>query len=453
MRNHLEWMGHWTAVMLLATSMVPGLTGCPTPLPDNPHFSIILLDPREAEAFALNEKCEVAGYLTYAEQEAFVWRPDYTPELTTLGSLGGASFAYDINIYSEVCGVARVNDFLNHAFRWTEATGMQDLRPTALESNAYGINDRGEIVGQADGPNGMRAFIWAEEDGMATVFGAEPDSYAEKINLFSNIVGTVKENDVASAPQESRIWREGDNPIFITNPWAGRAVRARAVNDALTAVGWFEDKDYARYPMKWSHAAGIEKLQTLGFVSGFQNLPGPWAGDAYGINFHGDIVGTVVSEESTFTAVLWRQGSVFDLNKLIPEGTPWINLDIARDINNKGCITGIGTIKTAKQHAFLLVPVVLISVSTTPVAAVGGEPILVHAVLDGDAPCALDIEAAISGLPRVAQLASSVATVPEGARSAEFRIETVAVDTEQTGDVEVSFGGTSLTTRLSVRPR
>ena len=120
-------------------------------------------------------------------------------------------------------------------------------------------------------------------------------------------------------------------------------------------------------------------------------------------------------------------------------------------VSGKGQIDGDNPAN--EMHAFMLVPVVLSSVSLSPVPVVGGQPVLVTAVLDGDAPLALDVEAELVNLSRVAQLVSTVATVREGARSAEFSIDTQPVDAEQSGELKVSFGGTTLTTRLTVKPR
>jgi probable HAF family extracellular repeat protein len=84
-------------------------------------------------------------------------------DLNTLG--GDASFAMGINRYGQVVGYSKLSDNnTDHAFIWSETTGMQDLNDLTpglpegvfLEI-ALAINDRGQIVGYTS-PN-HHAFL------------------------------------------------------------------------------------------------------------------------------------------------------------------------------------------------------------------------------------------------------------------------------------------------------
>ena len=438
---------------LVATAIGIAITGCPKPQPADPKFSIILLDPREGEAYAINENGEVAGNLTYSKSAAFIWQSGHSPKLTELGTLGGSrSFAYDINNYGEVCGVAALADERNQAFRWTAANGLEGLGSTGFDSSAYGINDDSVIVGKSDEFGG--AFVWRDVEGMIAVPGADVGSWAEKINGFSNIVGNQKGDPVSVTQDEGRVWRGEAAPYNITNTLGGGDVRAFAMNDTLTVVGWAEDEEFKRVAMKWTKGGGMSALGDLGHYIGFDNLPGPWVAEAYSVNFHGDIVGSAVSDPG-IAAVLWRDGKTYELNDLIPAAAKWTNLERAYDINNQGCIVGRGRTDSDlpfETHAFLLVPAVLYAVEIAPSTVPGGMPITVQAFLDGDAPFALDIEANLLILSRMAKRTSAVGTVREGARSTEFQIETQPVDSEQTGELRVRFGGTTLRSSITVTP-
>jgi hypothetical protein len=52
---------------------------------------------------------------------------------------------------------------------------------------------------------------------------------------------------------------------------------------------------------------------------------------------------------------LWEDGSIFDLNTLIPSGSP-LYLQFTDNINDRGEITGNGSDASGNNHAFLLIP-------------------------------------------------------------------------------------------------
>jgi len=51
------------------------------------------------------------------------------------------------------------------AFVWTRAEGAIDIGPPGHFSNAYGVNNFSQVVGQASGGGGDYAFLWTREDG------------------------------------------------------------------------------------------------------------------------------------------------------------------------------------------------------------------------------------------------------------------------------------------------
>ena len=60
----------------------------------------------------------------------------------------------------------------------------------------------------------------------------------------------------------------------------------------------------------------------------------------------------VTSNESDNRALLWKNDTPVDLNKLVRGGSGWV-LQEATGINNKGQIVGIGSYRNT-THAFLL---------------------------------------------------------------------------------------------------
>lgn len=92
-----------------------------------------------------------------------------------LGNLGDQTVGYaaTINDEGEVFGSASVPDGSLHAFRWTSATGMQDLGlmsadPADAVNTPFSANDRGQMVGAScDTAFGVcRGYLW--QDGAFT---------------------------------------------------------------------------------------------------------------------------------------------------------------------------------------------------------------------------------------------------------------------------------------------
>ncbi|MEA2762347.1 MAG: hypothetical protein QOD47_1631, partial [Gemmatimonadaceae bacterium] len=90
-----------------------------------------------------------------------------TPKTTDLGTLGGTdSEAFGINNVGQVVGWAFVPSGVEHAFLWTKASGMRDLGTLGGCSRALAINDNGLVVGSSYTLAGEKhAFLWTATDG------------------------------------------------------------------------------------------------------------------------------------------------------------------------------------------------------------------------------------------------------------------------------------------------
>lgn len=84
--------------------------------------------------------------------DAFLWERG---KMTDLGNLGQTSFAFAINNRGQVVGHSLTNDGTFHAFLWEKGGPMVDLNvfvpsegsSLALLTDAFNVNDRGEIIG------------------------------------------------------------------------------------------------------------------------------------------------------------------------------------------------------------------------------------------------------------------------------------------------------------------
>jgi probable HAF family extracellular repeat protein len=82
------------------------------------------------------------------------------------------SRANDINDEGLIVGIAMTQSGAHHAFLWTPSqfngtTGiMIDLTPAAQFAEAWAVNSRGEVVGQIETAQGVRAFLWSRSGGL-----------------------------------------------------------------------------------------------------------------------------------------------------------------------------------------------------------------------------------------------------------------------------------------------
>jgi len=184
-------------------------------------------------ASALNDRGQVVGASgDRTHYQAFLWQ-DGT--LKNLGALGGTeSSAFDINRHGHVVGFAETASGERHAFVYRHGR-MRDLGtlPGDNYSDATGINDAGQIVGNSGGGETSRVFI--HQDGVKTPVPMVPGArwaVATDINNHGFVVGLSSMSDFST---EGWVY-DGTaayrlNAVLVDNDWRYKVQGARGIAD------------------------------------------------------------------------------------------------------------------------------------------------------------------------------------------------------------------------------
>jgi probable HAF family extracellular repeat protein len=185
--------------------------------------------------YGINNSSQIIGYSTTngdTEEHAFLWE---NGAMIDLGTFPGnvQSIALDINKFGQVAGEGRiVPNGAIHAFLWNKTDGMQNLGTINgfSTSRAFGINDRGQVVGYfMYGKLQSHFFLW--ENGVMRDLGL---GEAYSINNIGQVVGRAGLNGNAF------IWENGvitNLNALIPSGSGWELTWARDINDAGQIVG------------------------------------------------------------------------------------------------------------------------------------------------------------------------------------------------------------------------
>lgn len=255
------------------------------------------------------------------------------------------STASGINNSGAIAGGSCINDCQELHALLAERGGFVDFGtfggPGSL---AFGLNDRGEVVGQSDtgeltkdGELVSLAFL-ADGRGVRNL-GAPPGyrfSQAFAINNQGLIVGWVYNSPPVPAAPPVAVMFQRDGRIQSLGTLGGASSVAFGLNDRGQIVG------RSRTANGEQHAFVYER----GTMKGLGTLGGNFS-SARAINAQGWIVGSSrLASPGRLHAFLYTQGSMSDLGTL--GGTD----SEAFAINNAGQIVGVSDTRTGERHAF-----------------------------------------------------------------------------------------------------
>jgi probable HAF family extracellular repeat protein len=317
----------------------------------------------------------IAG--AFASAELYALPPTYT--ITDLGTLTGGTFSQASFLRDDgfVAGVGAAPDGTQHAVVWYNGQ-IGDLTPgvSGPNSGAFGINERGQVNGQAEttilDPDGedfcaygtnliCLPFLW--QNGVMTTLPTLGGKNATvgQINNRGQVIG-VAENSTKDkncvSPQvldyEAVIWGPQPGQIQQLSPLPGDTVgMALWINDSGQAVGASGScANSALPPLAYGPHAVL--WETDGSVTDLGNLGGTAVNIGLSINNQGQVVGasSLTADSTPFLstdAFLWTRGTgMRDLGTL-----PGDVASGGQGINDRGEVVGLSVDASGNPRGFL----------------------------------------------------------------------------------------------------
>ena len=317
-------------------------------------------------ARAINRRNQIAGTLQCFSGCAYLWQAgdlDIIPPI--LDDPFAANAAYGLNDRGDVVGQTSVAATLPpHAFlfRSGESTDLGTGYPTpGGYSLAFDINNFGWIIGvrgvSQSAP--QRAFLY--RDGsfveLGTLGGQSHlpfgvDATANAVNDRGQIVGAALP---AQPPLQSYLWEQG---VMTALPNLGgntEASEAFSISNSGHVVGASQTAGLEIHAFSWESGV-IRDLGTLGGRFSY----------AYGVNGLAQVVGSSATATTPTGnaghATLWEDGQVIDLNRRVVNLPSDVVLETAYAINHAGIIVGNTCTQFCERgpdgntQAFLLIP-------------------------------------------------------------------------------------------------
>lgn len=291
----------------------------------------------------INDKGQVVGVATAADNSAhpFLWQHGETTELP----------AGLIPVRINNSGQVLANN-ATHAFIW------QNGNLTGLGAfSGADMNDKGQVVGQ-QGQAG--AVLW--QNGILTdisqLGSPDPLAAATGINERGDIAALVY--NYATGGQDNGVLVKDGKDANLGVPDGSSGTLPGRVNAKGQVIGYLEGGNFAfRHAFVWQ--AGT--MTDLGTLAGAAKGSCPTLAyvdcisEALAINNAGLVVGfsTDPLANSNNAAILWRDGRLIKLNKVIPATSGW-GLAEAHGINSQGQIVGAGSNSAHPGCTFLLTP-------------------------------------------------------------------------------------------------
>ena len=223
------------------------------------------------------------------------------------------------------------------------------LGPSDPDSTGLGVNDSGQVTGQAnlDG-NAARAFLSGPNGGPVQNLGTLPSGISSSGTGVNNSGQVVGYGDLANGKIHAFLSGPNGGPLKDLGLLPGGTINlCYGVNDSGQVTGNGDMTGGFSHAFLSGPNGG--PLQDLG------TMPGGTFSLGFGVNNSGQVVGHGDLANGLIRACLYSGGVMTDLNTLIPAGSGF-TLYTATHISNNGFITGRGFTSDGRTHPYLLTP-------------------------------------------------------------------------------------------------
>ena len=374
------------------SATLPPLLPTPAQLPplvtEKPERFRVAALPKNFDAFAINNKGEVGGMFgkkaaIWMRGRMRAWESDAPKNprvslaavcLSDASVLGG--------MHRETMEGAGGTGVYTDVSLWNKTKSAADTVPTLPNLSRaflYGLNARKQAVGVCDPaymtewrddalPDGSapfessNGFYWdgkvTRDLGRGAAFG---------INERNQVIGTQNGRIIWWQGREKRDLGSGvgyainNRGYILANPSANIKYSPSRLYEpdkrSLPQATLLRDDTQTRLGVLPGYKGGLaqslnDRNEIVGFCSPDVTGPEETFEDVYNDAYNDEYYRDVVMQQHAF---LWRAGTMYDLNTLLPKHSGWVLHD-ARSINNKGQIVGRGTFH-GKKRSFLLTPV------------------------------------------------------------------------------------------------
>ena len=295
------------------------------------------------EAWGLNNRDEVVGRANDEQGRpvAFLWQDERVTRLPILPGATEAA-ACDITDDGVICGHAAIGWL--HSLVWTDpAKPAKDIETVGgPAADVHGMNQLGAVVG-----NSRRAgdllwcpYVWSDGKMTAIETPNGAGGVAFGINDRGDVVGDYAGvTDGFDPPFRAFLWSDG--VVRDLGTLGGAEAVAADINNARKVVGYAATKDGPVHAFLWADG----QMRDLGTLGGTSSA-------AFRISRSGVVIGESTLATGETRAFVFRDGAMTDLNALLPPDSGW-TLTVARDVNDHGCIVGFG-LHHGRKRGFLL---------------------------------------------------------------------------------------------------
>jgi probable HAF family extracellular repeat protein len=371
-----------TSVLFLTTSTTAMKASSKPTTP--PKYAISELNALSARDVTSAHSVSDSGYIGgFSGDDAVYWRHGTNVDLGAPPPTSGNE-GVGVNNHGDIAGDAfNFVTFTSLPLFWPRGGSLQILPMLDLEDAlAAGINDQGEISGTATRdihdpfdnlgfPNQRRAVVWNHSAIMdlGTLGGLSSIADgAYGLNDRGDVVGAADIDSqvnpvIGGYTFHAALWTHttGTHPTVqdlgaLAHQPDNAVSLAEGINEVGQVVGWsltdVSDSCFGG-PQQWGF------LWQHGTMYGLQPLVGDCDAEAIAINNLGQAVGFSIGLSArgrvVYRPVLWQNHQTIDLSALIPSSSGWL-LSLATGINDKGEIVGDGISPQGFLRAFVLRP-------------------------------------------------------------------------------------------------